>query len=514
MSALILRRSYALLTIAFLFTTGLTQAQVTRTWVGGASDSWNLASNWDPTGIPASNDNVIISGTGTIDLGGGPITVADMTLSSKVLSGTSTVTTNGTFTWNSGTLQMAGGFDANGPVSLETTSKYLSTTLDLNNTTTWSGGYFYMTDGAVLNNTAGQTMTATHEGGGYFLRNGAPFSVEPVFNNLGTFIKNPQDVNNNFTTVQGVSSIGVVFNNSGSVQVNLGTPNPTNMSGTSELDLSFAGTSTGSFTVEADAVLSFDGNHTLNGVSISGAGEVDLSPTTNELISFTGAYTYNVTGTTRHSGAGTGRTLFNAGTVTSVGDVIHSGGQLDLQTGGTVSPVTYEQSGGSSILQGTSPVAVSGQMTWKAGTISISSDFDANGPTSLESTTKYLSTTLDLNNTTTWSGGYVYMTDGAVLNNTAGQTMTATHEGGLSTSFAAVRPSPSSRSSTISVRSSRTPRTSTATSRPSRASAASALSSITAAASRSTSERPIPPTCPAPPSWTSALPVPRREASP
>ncbi|NNE45124.1 MAG: hypothetical protein HKN37_00530, partial [Rhodothermales bacterium] len=346
MFALILRRSFALLTLTLLLGTGLASAQVTRTWVGGTNGLWNLAANWDPSGIPASIDHVIISGSGTVDLGGGAITVADMTLSNKTLSGTSTMTTNGTFTWNSGTLMMAGGFDANGPISLESTTKYLSTTLDLNNTTTWSGGYVYMTDGAVLNNTAGQTMTATHEGGMYFVRSGAPFSVEPVFNNLGTFVKNTQDVNNNFTTVQGITGIQVVFNNTGSVEVNLGTPNPTNMTGTSELDLSFAGTSTGSFTVVADAILSFDGNHTLNGVSISGAGEVDLSPTTNELISFTGAYTYNVTGTTRHSGGGTGRTLFNAGTVTSVGDVIHSGGQLDLQTGGTISPVTYEQSGG------------------------------------------------------------------------------------------------------------------------------------------------------------------------
>ena len=48
----------------------------TKTWAGGATGNWNVASNWSPSGVPATGDDVIINTSGcdvTLDvhIGGG-----------------------------------------------------------------------------------------------------------------------------------------------------------------------------------------------------------------------------------------------------------------------------------------------------------------------------------------------------------------------------------------------------------------------------------------------------------
>jgi len=38
---------------------GMIQA-AEKTWTGSNSSSWNLSSNWQPAGIPASTDDVVL----------------------------------------------------------------------------------------------------------------------------------------------------------------------------------------------------------------------------------------------------------------------------------------------------------------------------------------------------------------------------------------------------------------------------------------------------------------------
>src|SRR5580658_648238 len=56
----------------------------THTWNGSVSDNWFVADNWTPTGVPGTNDTVIIT-TGSVNL-------------------TAVVAIHGTFNWSGGTL--------------------------------------------------------------------------------------------------------------------------------------------------------------------------------------------------------------------------------------------------------------------------------------------------------------------------------------------------------------------------------------------------------------------------
>ncbi|UPT69007.1 MAG: hypothetical protein M0D57_10470 [Sphingobacteriales bacterium JAD_PAG50586_3] len=92
--------------IAILLCVASTSAQTTKTWAGGTSTAWNTASNWSPSGVPASGDHVIFNGTGTYqptldqDRTVGNITVTGNTVSLATYS----LTVNGTTTLTAGTV--------------------------------------------------------------------------------------------------------------------------------------------------------------------------------------------------------------------------------------------------------------------------------------------------------------------------------------------------------------------------------------------------------------------------
>src|SRR5580692_1259761 len=50
--------------VAVLLTGGASGAGCTKTWNGG-SGSWETASDWTPTGVPGSGDDVCINAVGT-----------------------------------------------------------------------------------------------------------------------------------------------------------------------------------------------------------------------------------------------------------------------------------------------------------------------------------------------------------------------------------------------------------------------------------------------------------------
>lgn len=53
----------ALYLLPILLVTSLNLKAVEKTWTGANSSSWNLATNWQPSGVPASSDDVVFNGS-------------------------------------------------------------------------------------------------------------------------------------------------------------------------------------------------------------------------------------------------------------------------------------------------------------------------------------------------------------------------------------------------------------------------------------------------------------------
>ena len=97
--------------VILLFTIASTEA-ATKNWTGATSSEWNIASNWSPSGVPSSGDDVIIpvvanmpiiiSGTVTIQ----KLTIsagATLTQTGGVLTPTDDIAIFGLFIQNAGT---------------------------------------------------------------------------------------------------------------------------------------------------------------------------------------------------------------------------------------------------------------------------------------------------------------------------------------------------------------------------------------------------------------------------
>ncbi len=65
------------------------------TWTGATSNVWNLASNWSPAEIPASNANVVIGNSNNDPVLGSNTIVNDLTLNDTLVIGNTTLTING-----------------------------------------------------------------------------------------------------------------------------------------------------------------------------------------------------------------------------------------------------------------------------------------------------------------------------------------------------------------------------------------------------------------------------------
>ena len=222
------------------------QSQVSYTWNGSVSSSWNVPNNWAPAGIPTSIDNVtIVTGANTCALAVSQ-SINNLTLTSGTLDlGAGTLTVNGTTatftkgTVQNGTISITGAnatsFGA-GPVIMNCQTNINTATVTITNTTfqntlnltktgtssDWSSG----------NNIFNGTTTMTNTGTGYLLLgNGNPdqFNGNTTFNNTGSnniyvawnssnnIFNGPTTFNNSPTanTLIYVSwnSSGTVFNN-------------------------------------------------------------------------------------------------------------------------------------------------------------------------------------------------------------------------------------------------------------------------------------------------------------
>ena len=239
-----------------------------------------------------------------------------------IISGAGDVNIAGLLTWESGEMSGSGRTFANGGISFNVAGGGL--TLNgrrLDNaaakTATWTAPQnqaIVLSNGAVFNNHGlfdAQDNSRIANGSG----------AVSVFNNFGTFRK---------SAGTGISNVNVAFNNTGTVDVQVGTAS-----------FGLGGTSTGSWVAAAPATLQFGGGtHNLNaGSSVSGGTVLVSNGTLNS------AGTYNVADTQITAGTADFSAAANTGT-------------LDLGAG---------NSGGT--LRGSADVTVSGLTRWFSGTM-------------------------------------------------------------------------------------------------------------------------------------------------
>ncbi len=406
-------------------------------WTNSNGGDWDTASNWSTGTVPTASNTVFIGLSGysftvthsanvadsvssllsldPIVLSGGSFalaassTVDDLLVDGGTLLASGNLTVTGAFTWSGGELTGGGTVTVAtaGTLTIDGGILYLvGETLTNLGTATWTLGYIEFDNGAVFNNAG--TLTLQLPGNYYTYLNQGDAGT---FNNSGTLI---QASSSGITNGLGD---GVVFNNSGSVQVQSG-----------NLGVG-GGTSSGSFSVAAGSDLELSGQTLSSASSVTGAGQVDWS-------SSTVAGLYNISGTTN---VDSGLVDFT-GTVSNVGQAMAIGGTADFNAG-SVSAASFSAlrtlaiSGTadfngnalnlntltiSGTLQDSAGVAVAGAMTWGSGTLTGGGTVTvaAAGTLTIDGGISYLvGDTLTNLGTATWTLGYIEFDDGAVFNN-------------------------------------------------------------------------------------------------
>jgi len=310
----------------------------------------------------------------------------------------------GLFTWTGGTMNGTGVVNANGGMSIPSGQPFLDTrTLNVSGATAFgTTNVLFLQNGAVINNLAGSTWTLVNSNGNGIALNGG---TTGTFNNAGTLL----------ITGAGSSSIGVAFNNTGTLNANAGI---LNLSGGGSCTTSCAG----SFNVGSGATLGFNSGTFASSGAIAGAGTVNFAGATANL---TG--TYNITGGTTISGG----TVNFTGTLTSAGPLTISGGTANFSNvGGSATTSALTLSSGT--LTGNSSVTVTGLFTWTGGTMSGTGVVNANGGMSIPSGQPFLDTrTLNVSGATAFgTTNVLFLQNGAVINNLAGSTWTLVNSNG------------------------------------------------------------------------------------
>ena len=242
-------------------------------WIGPDLSFWDLAANWSPA-LPGAADDVLLGafdtefragnvtihsfvGTGTLRVSAGTLqnsaasSIGSLVLSGGALGGTGNLAVAAPSTWSGGALFGAGATSFASTLAITgAAGKQISAGRTVQaGSTTWSG------------NTGNGNNAIAFAGSGVFNNTGtftdanafaSTMSGAGTFNNAGTFNKQ----SNTATT------LAVLFNNTGTVNVNAGTLLPAT-----------GGTSTGVFNIASGATLEYrNGNHTLNNITTSGAG--------------------------------------------------------------------------------------------------------------------------------------------------------------------------------------------------------------------------------------------------
>ncbi len=263
----------------------------TISWTNMSGGNWSTAANWSPNQVPGPADSALITSNGSytvaLDVSA---TIASLTLggvsgnqtltnsgNALALVNASTVGTNGVFGLSGGTLNGGGilavaglfewtGGTLSGSVTIASSStlaisgaglKVLdSATLTNAGTITWTGmGDLYLNDSAQIYSLTGATFDIQND---QRITCGACSGTE-AFNNAGMFRK---------SMGTGTNNVNVIFNNTGTVDVEMGVVS-LNGRGTS----SGGGTSSGTFTVAASATILLPTSYTFSsGSQVNGNG--------------------------------------------------------------------------------------------------------------------------------------------------------------------------------------------------------------------------------------------------
>ena len=243
------------------------------TWVGPSLSFWDLAVNWSPS-LPGAADDALLgtfdtefrsgnvtvhsfNGTGLLRVTGGILqasagsSIGSVLLSGGALGGSGSLAVAGPATWTAGTMFGTGTSTLASSLAITGAGgKQISGGRTLNaGNTTWSGNTGNGNNALAFANASIFNNTGTFTDANAFA---STMSGAGTFNNAGTFTKQ-----SNTTT-----TLGTLFNNTGTVNVNAGTLLPAT-----------GGTSTGTFNIAAGATLEYrNGHHTLDNITTSGAG--------------------------------------------------------------------------------------------------------------------------------------------------------------------------------------------------------------------------------------------------
>jgi hypothetical protein len=132
-----------------------------KTFIGTASHDWTNDTNWSPVGVPVATDDVAINAGKTADLSNTDAAINNLTLAGGTLTGTGTLTVNGTLTWSGGTMSGSGKTVAGGGLALNGSgTKTLNRTLSNTGAATWTDtGNITIGTGGVLSNEPGASFT-------------------------------------------------------------------------------------------------------------------------------------------------------------------------------------------------------------------------------------------------------------------------------------------------------------------------------------------------------------------
>ena len=292
---------------------------------------------------------------GTVTVSGATTVIAGGTIRlTGIVSGTGTLTIDGTMDWQSGIIKGGGVITvtASGVLNITTNSNksFQDRTLNLAGNGTWTGT-------GQLNGDSNAGVFNIQAGGVFNVETDAPFGNASgvALNNAGTLRKN--------TTTGITNSTGFILNNTGTVDVQTGT-----------LSFSAGGlNSTGTFNAAAGATFAFGGGtHVLLGGSVSfiGAGMHSItagSVETRNPCSVSSGTTFSVDGGTL---TGVSNLTVN-GTFGWTAGIITGGGAITIPTGGVLSV-----SGSSNKSFQDRTLNLSGNGTWM-GTGNINGDSNA-----------------------------------------------------------------------------------------------------------------------------------------
>ncbi len=379
-------------------------------WTNTLGGTWGTAANWSPNQVPTSADTAWItnngtytvtqnvasatalslalggtSGTqtlnhngGTLALGAGGSSSANgaYALSGGTLTGSGTLTLGGPLNWTSGVLGSTASNLAvvvNGGLNISgSATKSLNGGILVNGGAgSWAGpGQVNCSAPAVFSNSPSATFDLLADGNALILNAGSSVPVA----NAGLFRK---------TGGTGLSTVNIVFNNSGTVDIQSGT-----------LALSGGGTNSGQFISSASgATLRFSGGtHSLQDTStISGPGGLSVL----------------------------GGTLNVLGTV-SIGGLTNAGGTLNFN--GLPPSYVTNLTVSSGTLTASNIVTVPGTFGWTGGTIGIAGSpglIALNGGAGFSGSTKTFNGGTILNNSTAaWLAGQISCNGNALFTNT------------------------------------------------------------------------------------------------